>query len=159
MARQFQIEPNSEKVDDETYSKPRRNGCYARHGVEFKIRKSTGADNVLSESDVSDDVRLHLFNNTFLASPMEGKFIVLLEITLATTQVFVDEIFHIKISPNWTRRTKEKALKKINGDHLEQFNLVVTYCTKLMKAQPGSSCYLDCWKSMNIDSLLLCPLR
>ncbi|GAA0169024.1 hypothetical protein LIER_23594 [Lithospermum erythrorhizon] len=65
MARQFQIEPDSEKVDDETCSKPRRKGSYARHGVEFKIRKSTGyresssddaTDNVLSESDVSDDI-------------------------------------------------------------------------------------------------------
>ncbi|GAA0169025.1 hypothetical protein LIER_23595 [Lithospermum erythrorhizon] len=64
------------------------------------------------------DMRLHLFNNTFLAFAMEHKFRVLPHITLATIQVFVDEMFHIKISPNCARKTKEKALKKINGDHL-----------------------------------------
>ncbi|GAA0163277.1 hypothetical protein LIER_39567 [Lithospermum erythrorhizon] len=78
---------------------------HARHGVEFKIRKSTGyresssddaADNVLSESDASDGIRS-------IASSSDG----------------------------------------INGDHLEQFNLVATYCVELMKAQPRSSCYVD----------------
>ncbi|GAA0157395.1 hypothetical protein LIER_14671 [Lithospermum erythrorhizon] len=221
------MEPDSEKVDDETCSKPRRKGSYARHGIKFKIRKSTGyresssddaTDNVLSKSDVTDgitsiasssdeeevdrqqkiklryvhfkdahmrdpkffpglvfssknqvrdtliwyyvwhhkpiwmgsndnkrisvkcefsynfsiwfgrdkildksdwslrsvhqahtgcpDVRLHLFNITFLTSGMEGKFKVLFEITLATIQVFIDEMFHIKASPNCARRIK-----------------------------------------------------
>ncbi|GAA0176503.1 hypothetical protein LIER_29482 [Lithospermum erythrorhizon] len=89
-------------------------------------------------------MRLHLFNNTFLASTMEGKFGVLHEITLATIQVFIDEMFHIKISANCARRTKEKALKKINEDYLEQFNLTATtYCVELMKAQHGSSYYVS----------------
>ncbi|KAG9134402.1 hypothetical protein Leryth_023791, partial [Lithospermum erythrorhizon] len=91
MARQFQMEPDSEKYYDETCSKPRRKGSYARHGVEFKFRKATGSP----------------FQQHFLASMM-GQFRVLPEITLAAIQVFVDEMFHIKISPNCGKRTKEK---------------------------------------------------
>ncbi|GAA0167169.1 hypothetical protein LIER_22161 [Lithospermum erythrorhizon] len=68
-----------------------------------------------------------------------GKFRVLPNITLAAIQVFVDEMFRVKVSTSSARKTKEKALAKINGDHLEQFNLATTYCKELMKAQPGSS--------------------
>ncbi|GAA0186086.1 hypothetical protein LIER_33374 [Lithospermum erythrorhizon] len=57
--------------------------------------------------------------------------------------VFIDEMFKIKISKYYARRTKEKALKKINGDDLEQFNLVHTYCKELMNTHPGSSCYVN----------------
>ncbi|GAA0139173.1 hypothetical protein LIER_00776 [Lithospermum erythrorhizon] len=139
IGRQFQMEPDSEKYYDETCSKPRRKGSYARHEVEFKFRKTTSyrksssndaTNNVLSESDVSDGIasiasssnekevgrkqrkklicEVTPFNNTFLASAIEGKFRVLPEITLAIIQVFVDEMFHIKISPNRGKRTKEK---------------------------------------------------
>ncbi|GAA0152104.1 hypothetical protein LIER_37424 [Lithospermum erythrorhizon] len=52
-------------------------------------------------------------------------------------------MFKIKISKHCARRTKEKALKKINGDDLEQFNLVHTYCKELMNTHPGSSCYVN----------------
>ncbi|GAA0186090.1 hypothetical protein LIER_33378 [Lithospermum erythrorhizon] len=46
-------------------------------------------------------------------------------------------MFKIKISKHCARRTKEKALKKINGDDLEQFYLVHTYCKELMNTHPG----------------------
>ncbi|GAA0152953.1 hypothetical protein LIER_11307 [Lithospermum erythrorhizon] len=52
-------------------------------------------------------------------------------------------MFHIKVRKNYTRNTKDKALKKINGDHLEQFDLAHTYSQEPMKAQPGSRCYVD----------------
>ncbi|GAA0151968.1 hypothetical protein LIER_43159 [Lithospermum erythrorhizon] len=87
--------------------------------------------------------KIRFCNNTFLAKALEGKFRVMLEMSLAATLVFIDDMFHIKVSKNCARNTKEKALKKINGDHLKQFNLAHTYCQDLMKAQPGSRCYVD----------------
>ncbi|GAA0165624.1 hypothetical protein LIER_43725 [Lithospermum erythrorhizon] len=87
--------------------------------------------------------KIRLCNNTFLAKALEGKFRVIPEMSLAATQVFVDDRFHIKISKNYARNTKEKALRKINGDHLEQFNLAHTYSKELMKVQPRSRCYVD----------------
>ncbi|GAA0159746.1 hypothetical protein LIER_38921 [Lithospermum erythrorhizon] len=87
--------------------------------------------------------KIHFSNNTFLTKALEGKFKVMPEMSLAATQVFIDDMFHIKVSKNYARNTKEKALKKVNRDHLEQFNLAHTYCQELMKAQPGSR-YVDC---------------
>ncbi|KAG9149769.1 hypothetical protein Leryth_021856, partial [Lithospermum erythrorhizon] len=52
-------------------------------------------------------------------------------------------MFHIKIGNNCARKTREKAFKKINGDHVEQYKLADTYCKELVKAHPGSSCYID----------------
>ncbi|KAG9154452.1 hypothetical protein Leryth_025513, partial [Lithospermum erythrorhizon] len=102
---------------DETCSKLRRKGSYARHGVEFKFRKATSYGKS-SSNDATDNV-------------------------LSESDVFVDEIFHIKISPNWTRRTKEKALKKINGDHLNSFNSPPPITEVSSKAQHEVHAYVD----------------
>ncbi|GAA0173381.1 hypothetical protein LIER_27008 [Lithospermum erythrorhizon] len=52
-------------------------------------------------------------------------------------------MFHIKIGNNCTRRIREKAFKKNNGDHVKQYKLVETYCKELVKSHPGSSSYVD----------------
>ncbi|GAA0140479.1 hypothetical protein LIER_01817 [Lithospermum erythrorhizon] len=56
---------------------------------------------------------------------MEGKFRVFPEITLAAIQVFVDEMFYIKISPNCARRTKEKEKYVIISNNQKGLEQVV----------------------------------
>ncbi|GAA0158418.1 hypothetical protein LIER_38644 [Lithospermum erythrorhizon] len=62
------------------------------------------------------DERIALCNSRFLSKAMEGKFRMILEMDFAAVQVFVDQMFNVKISRNCARRTKESASKKINGD-------------------------------------------
>ncbi|GAA0183875.1 hypothetical protein LIER_31213 [Lithospermum erythrorhizon] len=88
------------------------------------------------------DVKIRLCNSTFLAKVLEGKFRLLSELDLAAVQ-FLFQIFKIKISRNSGRNIKEKVLRKINGDDIEQFNLCHTYCQELIKAHPGSTCFVE----------------
>ncbi|GAA0185034.1 hypothetical protein LIER_32322 [Lithospermum erythrorhizon] len=81
--------------------------------------------------------KIRFCNNTFLAKALEEKFRVMPEMSLAATQVlvllfdsfhsflnlnlffmyvFIDDMFHIKVSKTCARNTKGKGLKKINGD-------------------------------------------
>ncbi|GAA0171741.1 hypothetical protein LIER_25706 [Lithospermum erythrorhizon] len=89
----------------------------------------------------NDNQRLNV-KCAFPSKALEGKFRLLPELDLIPVQVFVDQMFKIKISRNSTRNTKEKALRKINGDDIEQFNLCHTYCQELIKAHPGSTFFV-----------------
>ncbi|GAA0185450.1 hypothetical protein LIER_32738 [Lithospermum erythrorhizon] len=128
---------------------------YARHGEEFKLRKATGyvesssdfemiiiwiakgnhigytdwcVKNINKTHNGCPEKKIHFCNITFLAKALEGKSRVMPEMSLTATQLFIDDMFHVKVSNKCARNTKEKALKNINEDHLEQFNLVHTYC-------------------------------
>ncbi|GAA0186465.1 hypothetical protein LIER_33753 [Lithospermum erythrorhizon] len=86
-------------------------------------------------------MKITLCNSTFPAKVLEGKIRLLPDITQAALMVTVHELFKLTSGKNLGRRIKEKALKKINGDDVEQFNLTITYCKELMKTHPGSTCY------------------
>ncbi|GAA0158130.1 hypothetical protein LIER_15235 [Lithospermum erythrorhizon] len=89
------------------------------------------------------NMKITLCNSTFLAKVLEGKIRLLLDITQAVLMVIVHKLFKLTIGKNCARRLKEKALKKINGDDVEQSNLAITYCKELMKTHPGSTCYVN----------------
>ncbi|GAA0165983.1 hypothetical protein LIER_21248 [Lithospermum erythrorhizon] len=131
-----------EGIGSSSQSKKKLPGPYARHGLKFKTRKEA-VKRVNRNHNGCRDVKIRLCNNTFLAKTLEGKLKLLPELDLATIRVFVDQMFKIKLSRNSARNTKEKALKKINGDDIEQFNLCHTYCQELIKAHPGSTCFVE----------------
>ncbi|GAA0168750.1 hypothetical protein LIER_23397 [Lithospermum erythrorhizon] len=89
-------------------------GTYARHGyTDWCVKNINKTHNGCLEKKIC------FCNSTFLAKALGGNFRVMPKMSLAATQVFIDDMFHIKVSKNCARNTKEKALKKINGDHLE----------------------------------------
>ena len=69
------------------------------------------------------DEPVKLCGSTFLAKVMEDKIRLLPDITLKQIQVFVDELFHIKIGLFIARRTRLLAKQKIEGDHRDQFKM------------------------------------
>ncbi|GAA0139683.1 hypothetical protein LIER_42592 [Lithospermum erythrorhizon] len=80
--------------------------------TDWSVRK------VNSRHNGCPDLPIALCNNNFLAKALEG-IRLLPHSTQVAIMVFENEMFKIKISKHCARRTKEKALKKINGDDLE----------------------------------------
>ncbi|GAA0178466.1 hypothetical protein LIER_29837 [Lithospermum erythrorhizon] len=55
----------------------------------------------------------------------------------------VDKKYGLMISPNMARRTREAALKAIQGDHIGQYDMVWDYIEELKRTHPGSTIFAE----------------
>ncbi|GAA0159932.1 hypothetical protein LIER_38946 [Lithospermum erythrorhizon] len=65
------------------------------------------------------------------------------DISVSVLKIAVDKKFGIMITDNQARRTREKALKAIEGDHTEQYKLIWGYIEELKKRHPGSTVFAE----------------
>ncbi|GAA0173555.1 hypothetical protein LIER_41547 [Lithospermum erythrorhizon] len=77
------------------------------------------------------------------------------DISFKVLKVAVDKKFGLMITDHQTRRVMEKALKTIEGDHNDQFNLIFDYIEELKKSHPGSIVFAE-W-DVSLEDVALDP--
>ncbi|GAA0170882.1 hypothetical protein LIER_25049 [Lithospermum erythrorhizon] len=77
-------------------------------------------------------------NSNFLAVAFEDIIRVMPNIKIPALQVVVKMKFSIRISADISRRKRDSARRKIEGDHVGQFNRLWDYNHELKKSHPRS---------------------
>ncbi|GAA0139978.1 hypothetical protein LIER_01414 [Lithospermum erythrorhizon] len=84
-----------------------------------------------------------LVKSIWLAKVLQNLFRLLTDISISVLKITVDKKFDIIITDNQARRTREKALKAIEGDHTEQYKVIWGYIEELKKRHPGSTVFAE----------------
>ncbi|GAA0166237.1 hypothetical protein LIER_40150 [Lithospermum erythrorhizon] len=65
------------------------------------------------------------------------------DMSISVLQCAVDKKYGLMIRPNQARRTREAAWKSIQGDHIDQFDMVWDYIEELKRSRPGSIVFAE----------------
>ncbi|GAA0154453.1 hypothetical protein LIER_12428 [Lithospermum erythrorhizon] len=84
-----------------------------------------------------------LIKSSWLAKILIDWFRLLPDMFLKVLKVVVVKKFGLMITDHQARKVREKAMKTIEGDHNEQYNMIFDYIEELKKTHPGSTVFAE----------------
>ncbi|GAA0184472.1 hypothetical protein LIER_31760 [Lithospermum erythrorhizon] len=88
--------------------------------------------------------RRRLIKSSWLAKVLIDWFRLLPDMSFKVLKVVVDKKFGLMIADHQARRVRENALKTIEGDHNEQYNMIFDYIEELKKPHHGLTVFAEC---------------
>ncbi|GAA0161506.1 hypothetical protein LIER_17804 [Lithospermum erythrorhizon] len=119
------------------------------------MEKPSGEKSDFDSGDTISDIDGES-NDLRMTGDTRRKRRLLPDMSISVLKIASDKKFGIMITTNQVGRTREKALKAIEGDHIEHYMLVWGYIEELKKSHPGSTVfaeYEDIPEDANIEDL------